>query len=1557
MAKARAYTAKNRRKHKLPAILLACLMGLAQVQSALAQIVNSVVATGTYGGVTVRKRTTATVEVVPSAPRISLFKTGAFNDGGDGKADAGDTISYRFTVSNTGNVSLSNITVTDPLVNVIGGPITTLQPGSTDAVTFSAVYQLTQADVDAGTVSNTASVSGTDPGGTTVSAIDGETTALVSTPGLALAKAGSLNDGGDGRADAGDTIFYQFVVTNIGPTTLTDVKITDPLLDFASRASAARALAQFDGLLAGSDPIMTASTSQGLRSTIIDDDVSMPDAIRQLPVPEAVPPAMRTQLPPVPMSLRATRRLIQLSGETGNPQAGDRIGILYSLTNTGDAAVFDMKVRDVGSDVFNDQLDQLSPGETDTGGILFTRQLSGEELQSGAVLSKASISAYGRNQRVVETLNKSLPLAGIEHADTLQTAAISPAAVSSLAPGGQTIFTATYTLTQADIDFGEVANTAVASGTDPAGATLLSVDTATVSLAAQPSIALVKVGTANLGTNSTATLGDVIDYRFAVTNTGNVTLTDVQISDALVTVNGGPIASLAPGATDATTFTASHTLVQADLDAGQVENQATATGSPPTGLPVTDLSDDTDTAGDDPTVTTLTPTSSIALVKNMSAITDLNSNGITDAGDQLNYTFTVTNTGNVSLTGISVTDPLVTVTGGPIASLAPGQTNNTVFRATYVLTQADVDAGELSNQATATATDPAGTTIDDLSNDTLGPTTDASGTGDDPTVTPIPELADIALIKAASSVTDTNTNGVNDVGDIINYAFTVTNIGNVTLSSVSVNDPLVTVLGGPLATLAPGASDSTTFTASYTITSADAAAGRVTNQATASGVTPSGRGVSDLSDNASPDEDDPTITAVTRLPAIALLKTVDAVTNTNGNAQIDAGDTVEYVFTVYNTGNVALTNVVVTDPLVTIQGGPISTLDPGRSDSTTFTASYTLTNADVVAGRVTNQATAFGTGPGARVVSDLSDGESTTEDDPTITLLASAPGIALVKSVSSITDTNSNGVTDVGDIIVYAFAVTNTGNVALSNVVVSDPKVTVAGGPIASLGVSQTNNTTFTANYTITQADVDAGGVSNQATASGTTPGNVLVSDLSDESAIDGSDPTVTPLNQQPGIALVKTVRSIDDRNGNGNTDTGDVITYAFSVTNTGNLTLSNVTVSDPLVAVNGGPLVTLAPGATDSTTFTADYTITLADAVAGRVSNQATVSSLTPGGTALTDLSDDASLTQNDPTVTPVMQSQLSLAKTALITEIRRGETVPFIIIATAVGTTPLLITDIMPPGFTYVVGSASVNGARVKPVIDGRSLRFDNLMPDAAETISLKLTLRAVSSSRTGRYINRAELRDVPGALLATARAAVTIIEEHVFDCGDVIGRVFDDKNRNGYADAGEPGLPGVRVVTVKGLLVTTDKHGRFHVPCADIPDAETGSNFVMKLDVRTLPSGYHLTSENPRVVRLTRGKVTKLNFGASIYREVALDLKDEAFAKGKLVLRPEWHKGIARLIQVLEQEPSVLNISYRHGDVGAGLAGRRLAAVKSMISSEWQRRDGGYRLVIDARAVGVE
>ena len=182
----------------------------------------------------------------------------------------------------------------------------------------------------------------------------------------------------------------------------------------------------------------------------------------------------------------------------------------------------------------------------------------------------------------------------------------------------------------------------------------------------------------------------MISYTFAVTNTGYLTLTNVTVTDPLVTVVGGPLASLAPGVTDTTTFSASYAITQADIDAGEVYNTALANGTPPSGPDVTDDDDHTEPITQGP---------AIELIKDGSL--DVGADGVATPGDVISYTFAVTNTGNVTLTNVTVTDPLVTVVGGPLASLAPGVTDTTTFSASYAITQADIDAGEVYNTALA----------------------------------------------------------------------------------------------------------------------------------------------------------------------------------------------------------------------------------------------------------------------------------------------------------------------------------------------------------------------------------------------------------------------------------------------------------------------------------------------------------------------------------------------------------------------------------------------------------------------------------------------------------------------------------------------------------------------------------------------------------------------------------------------------------------------------------------------------------------------------------------
>ncbi|MBK0370514.1 gliding motility-associated C-terminal domain-containing protein [Flavobacterium agrisoli] len=370
----------------------------------------------------------------------------------------------------------------------------------------------------------------------------------------------------------------------------------------------------------------------------------------------------------------------------------------------------------------------------------------------------------------------------------------------------------------------------------------------------------------------------------------------------------------------------------------------------------------------------------ITLIKRGTFV-DTNGDGFAQAGELIQYNFVVQNTGAIDLTNVMISDPKVTVSGAALASLVVGASNSTQFTATYVLTQADINAGYVENQATVTANPIFGTPISDLS-DSNDPTLLGK---DDPTVTPIPQQKELTLIKGGVLMGD------GSVGDIINYSFVVTNTGNVVLQNVAIDDPMLgrNLVVTPSA-LAPG--ESGTASASYAITVGDVANGEVINSALAVGDAPDGTTVFDVSDSTDPTlpgDDDPTVIDLSLKPSIAVIK-YGSFDDNNGNGYAEVGETISYTFTVANTGNIALVNIVVTDPKpgITISGGPIA-LRAGQTDATTFKATYTLTQADIEAGSVTNQAIVNALSPDGVTVSDLSDDDEFAGNDPTVVPLNS----------------------------------------------------------------------------------------------------------------------------------------------------------------------------------------------------------------------------------------------------------------------------------------------------------------------------------------------------------------------------------------------------------------------------------------------------------------------------------------------------------------------------------------------------------------------------------------
>nr|WP_228495250.1 LPXTG cell wall anchor domain-containing protein [Clavibacter sp. VKM Ac-2873] len=229
----------------------------------------------------------------------------------------------------------------------------------------------------------------------------------------------------------------------------------------------------------------------------------------------------------------------------------------------------------------------------------------------------------------------------------------------------------------------------------------------------------------------------------------------------------------------------------------------------------------------------------------------------------------------------------------------------------------------------------------------------------------------------------------------------------------------------------------------------------------------------------------------------------------------------------------------------------------------------------------------------------------TPPSDTTVTI-DPAPGITVVKSASP----NDAESFTVGQEVTYSFVITNTGNTTLTDVTVDEAAFSGTGTlseisyPTRTLAPGE--QTTATATYTLTQADIDAGKVTNSATATGTPPG---------DTPPPTSPPSTVeyPGDPEPGLSTVKTADRTDV------TAAGQVITYSFLITNTGNVTLTDVTVDEGEFSGTGElseisyPTRTLAPG--ERTTATATYAVTEADLRNGVLANTASSSGTPPTG------------------------------------------------------------------------------------------------------------------------------------------------------------------------------------------------------------------------------------------------------------------------------------------------------------------------------------------------------
>ncbi|WP_172976594.1 DUF11 domain-containing protein [Roseivivax sp. THAF40] len=1487
----------------------------------------------------------------------------------------GAVIEYTFITTNTGNVTVTEpVTIVDTLIDPAdltceAFPDDGLAPEET--YTCTGTYTVTATDVDLGSVTNVAFA--TD--GTTSSLLDDALVPNEGIPSLGIEKVAEVTD----FNAVGDVIPYTFVVTNTGtrafaqPVLVNDT-LTGQIPCFAPSASDPDFIPGETVTCEAQIPVTQEDLDRGFitneafaETTFGADDttvLSQPDVVR---VDGALAPAL---------TLAKSAAPLPVSG------AGHELTFTVTATNTGNQTLENVVVRDPLIDDFTCVSDALAPGaqlvctgdyivtqaDLDTGSLVNVASGRAVDPQGNAVLDEVSLPvalpAADPGLSLTKTATPS-PFGGVGTAltylfaventgnvtltDLTVTDPLDPdfsCIIPSLAPGvTNRACSLTTVVTQDMVDDGSQENTASVTGFAPGGVPTTASDSITTNGPAQ--IAALEATKVLLpGTISVA--GNQVRYRLDVANTGNVTLENVVVTDVMTDGNNDPVSLDAPFALasgddgnglldvgETWVYTAERTLTQSDLNTGGLTNQVTVTATGPGGAPVRDISDDgDDTDGnqtDDPTIFVPASEPGVTVIKSVIEPG-------TRPGDSVVFEIVATNTGNLDLSDISVTDTLTRTDGTLLdvdvttvsvpATLSPG--DEAIWRVTHVLTQQDVDAGGLSNTALVRGVAADGTPVSDLSAD--DDFTDGN-TSADPTVITVAPSPSLEVIKTLDEIGTA-------AGEPVSFDITVENTGNITLNDITVTDEMTTLAGDdpralsvvfvgtdgtpPSAegTLSPG--ETATYTVTATLTQADLDAGGVLNSATAAARTPLGGTLQDVSDDDGTGIDDPTVGAIVPLPAFDLTKEAS-----QPELLFPTVERVTFTFTATNTGNVTQSEIQIDDDLeaflapallladtypldITVAGfGPDAQPNPGfdgTGDTGLIGGDARLSPGET---GIVTLTLVYSTAPGQPGAPNTA--AITSEDLPTPT-----EAQALVQT----TDTDGDGIPDF-----------------------------LETGDRDNDGVPDWNDYDPTG-YLYCEDD-----------------GRILTGGLV---TVSGGG------SAQTGIGTTGPITVVED---------GSLGYYQFQVSAPGTYT---VTFTDPSA---GAPSTTrLSGGPLDVTSLLPANPAALGSPEQGNTGVLADFSAAANPFTQtfVIEAGDPFVINVNIPFegcagVNDVIATKTADRRTAVF-----GETINYTLTFrndTQNDYIDARIVDDLPPGIIYTPGSARVNGAAQEPVVAGGRLTWTTDLL-AGATIPVTFSARVAQTGNFGERVNETWIEHNSGRILSNiARASVSIEPEHVFDCADIIGKVFHDRNGNGYQDGpgtlpepiyrddvlpggktgkggkmsseplrpdtSEPGMPLARVVTPDGTIITTDEYGRFSVPCAALP-RDIGSNFQLKLDPRSLPTGFRVTTENPRNVRVTAGKMTRLNFGVQLGKLVRIDLTHQAFQPGQSEALPALDQAIDGLVGQIARQRSYLRLSYtlRPGE-DAAEARTRLRELEKNIRRAWRGR-GTYRLEIERHVV---
>ena len=670
-------------------------------------------------------------------------------------------------------------------------------------------------------------------------------------------------------------------------------------------------------------------------------------------------------------------------------------------------------------------------------------------------------------------------------------------------------------------------------------------------------------------------------YTYVVTNTGNVPLSSIQLTDNRFTnaclstpvKTGGDLdAVLELGET--WTYTCVRSLSQGTT------NTATVIGTPAVGPNVSDT--------DDATVTVIAPAINVAKTANPNVIY---------VGNTVTYTFVVTNVGTnpggagkPPLSNVTVSDPNCLTISAPVKT--GGDQDSSLEDAevwTYTCTKAV--SADVTNTVTATGTPAVGPNVSDT---------------DTAVVNVISPAIDI--VKTASAPTVHS-------GDSVTYTFKVTNVGDDPLSNIVVLDDKCSPLSAPVKT--GGDADALLETGElWTYTCARAISATDTNTATATGTDSKGGTVTDTS----------SVTVNVITPAIDITKAVD-------KPIVIPGTTVVYTMTVTNPGNTTLQSVVVTDPQCTAP--PVRTAGDTNTNNLLETSeTWTYTCSSVINADTTNTVT-------------VTAQDSLGGAKGTVTKTATA-FVDVISPAINITKVANPTIIRTGESTTYTITVTNgVSTETITNVVVTDPlcEPVFVSGDDGDAALEEGETWLYTCTTALT-ADT-----TNTAMATGTDQLGGPVQDTAN-AFVEVIDPNIN-VDKTASPTLIRS---------------GDTVTYTYVVTTTSSDPLSSVTLTDDKLALPCLAAPVITGGNQDALLEAGEaWTYTCTTTLAADTTNLATVV-----GTDKTN----RPVSDTDPASVDVIFPGIDVQKSANPTIIRSGNSVTYTYVVTNTGDTALGLT-----------------------------------------------------------------------------------------------------------------------------------------------------------------------------------------------------------------------------------------------------------------------------------------